>query len=75
MKAIFDGYNVTSAHVVVRKYGPISGRSKGFGFVEVYSASFRSVHCTDTLRSSRTKPNRRGLWKLSKAKRLKAEFV
>lgn len=35
LKAIFDGYKVKDAHVVVRKYGPVTGRSKGFGFVDL----------------------------------------
>jgi hypothetical protein len=38
LKAVFEGYNVANAHVVVRKYGPVKGRSKGFGFVEVGSS-------------------------------------
>lgn len=35
LKAVFEGYSVVNAHVVVRKYGPVTGRSKGFGFVEL----------------------------------------
>jgi len=32
-----EGYTVVSAHVVTRKYGPVAGKSKGFGFVEFAS--------------------------------------
>jgi RNA recognition motif-containing protein len=35
LKAVFEGFTVTSAHVVKRKYGATQGRSKGFGFVEL----------------------------------------
>lgn len=32
---MFDGYKVKSAHVVTRKRGPVTGLSKGFGFVDL----------------------------------------
>lgn len=31
---LFDGYKVVNARVVVKKFGPGEGRSKGFGFVD-----------------------------------------
>lgn len=34
LKEAFSGYQVTSAHIVHRRYGSTVGRSKGFGFVE-----------------------------------------
>lgn len=34
LKDFFAAYEVTSAHVVRRKYGTAQGKSKGFGFVE-----------------------------------------
>lgn len=34
LKEFFSAYKVTSAHVVRRRYGYSSGKSKGFGFVE-----------------------------------------
>jgi RNA recognition motif-containing protein len=39
LKGVFDGFKVTSAHVVKRKYGATQGRSKGFGFVELADES------------------------------------
>lgn len=37
LQAIFDGYKVSSARVVTKKFGPSEGRSKGFGFVDFAS--------------------------------------
>lgn len=34
LKSIFADYKVASARVVVKKFGPGEGRSKGFGFVD-----------------------------------------
>lgn len=34
LKDFFNAYEVTSAHVVRRKFGQSAGKSKGFGFVE-----------------------------------------
>lgn len=34
LKEFFNAYEVTSAHVVRRKFGQSAGKSKGFGFVE-----------------------------------------
>lgn len=34
LKAHFSSYDVSSAHVVRRKFGAALGKSKGFGFVE-----------------------------------------
>lgn len=34
---LFEGYKVLTARVVVKKYGPGEGRSKGFGFVDFES--------------------------------------
>jgi len=37
LKGIFEGCHVTSAHVVTRKFGFATGKSKGYGFVDFAS--------------------------------------
>lgn len=37
LKTVFEGYEIVSTRVVVKKFGPGEGRSKGFGFVDFAS--------------------------------------
>jgi len=47
LKGIFTGYNIASAHVVTRKYGPVAGKSKGFGFVDFASEADQQKALTE----------------------------